>query len=117
MQICADSLTDRAGAATYVALLPVEGKFPRTDVQTGWRSGYTSFGESYIFAGKEQPAKPEDWAFAESWWYTTAQLLRKGKLQLGPLVQKREGGLASISQGLQELRAGRVRGGKLVYAI
>ena len=133
LQICADALTSRSGVAVYTATLPVAGKFPRQDVQHGWTSGYTgefpahvrrinvyshaAFGEIYHFLGQPQPAKPNDLAFAAGFWELTAELLRQDRLRLGPLVQRREGGLAEILNGLSELRTGRVAAGKLVYTI
>lgn len=39
--ICANSLTSQKGVAVYTATLPVMDKFPRQDVEHGWRSGYT----------------------------------------------------------------------------
>ena len=67
--------------------------------------------------GNLQPANPSDLAFAADFWKLTAELLRQDRLRLGPLVHKRERGLAGIPDGLSELRAGRVAAGKLVYTV
>ena len=64
-----------------------------------------------------QPANPSDLAFAAGFWKLTAELLRQDRLRLSPLVHEREGGLAEITDGLSELRAGCVAAGKLVYMI
>ncbi|EAW07077.1 zinc-binding alcohol dehydrogenase family protein [Aspergillus clavatus NRRL 1] len=117
LQICADALTTRPGEAVYTATLPVAGKFPRRDVQHGWTSGYTAFGESYHFLGEPQPAKPDHLEFARGFWKMTAGLLRERRLQLDLLVHQRDGGLAGIPEGLAELQAGQVSAGKLVYTI
>lgn len=114
-QICADALTSRSGAAHYVGVLPVAGPFPRNDVIHGWRSGYTAFGEAYNFAGKMQEARPDDYAFAREFWAASNELVTL--LNLEALVQKRDGGLDGIIRGLEELRGGHVRGGKLVYRV
>ncbi|KAL8717641.1 MAG: hypothetical protein Q9225_005130 [Loekoesia sp. 1 TL-2023] len=117
LQICADALTSRSGVAVYTAALPINDKFPRQNVQHGWTSGYSAFGEVTHLMGKLQPANPADLAFASDFWRLTAELLQQDRLRLGPLVHKREGGLAEIPNGLSELRMGSVAAGKLVYAI
>lgn len=78
---------------------------------------YVTFGETYYFMGKAQPAKSADLAFASRFWDLTAGLLRQDRLRLGPLVHLPEGGLNGIPNGLSELRAGFVAAGKLVYKI
>ena len=77
----------------------------------------TAFGEGTHLAGHLQPANPSDLAFAAEFWKLAAGLLRQDRLRLGPLVHKREGGLAGILDGLSELTAGHVAAGKLVYTI
>ncbi|KAI1502214.1 GroES-like protein [Biscogniauxia marginata] len=117
LQICADALTSRPDEALYTAALPIGDKFPRQDVQHGWTSGYTAFGEMTHLAGKLRPANMVDFTFAADFWKIIAELLRQDRLRLGPLVHRREGGLTEIPKGLSELRSGRVTAGKLVYRI
>lgn len=40
LRICAGALSPRPGVARYAASLPVGGRFPRSDVEAGWTSGY-----------------------------------------------------------------------------
>ena len=80
-------------------------------------NSYAAFGEEYYFLGKPQEAKPDHLAFATAFWQLTEELLRQDQLRLGPLVHKREGGLAAIPQGLAELKTGGVTAGKLVYTV
>ena len=81
------------------------------------KPSHVAFGEAYHFMGKPQAAKPDDLAFAASFWALTEDLLRQDRLRLGPLVHRREGGLAAVPEGLGELKAGGVAAGKLVYTI
>ncbi|OTB00238.1 hypothetical protein M426DRAFT_66299 [Hypoxylon sp. CI-4A] len=117
LQICADALTSQSDVAVYIAALPIGDKFPRKDVQHGWTSGYTAFGEMTHLTGKLRPTSMIDPASAAEYWKMTTELLRHDRLRLAPLVHSREGGLAGIPTGLSELRGGRVSAGKLVYRI
>lgn len=76
-----------------------------------------AFGEVYHFLGRPQPAKTDHLEFARSFWRLTAALLKENRLRLDPLVLRRDGGLDGISRGLEELRAGHVSAGKLVFTL
>lgn len=78
---------------------------------------FAAFGEVYHLLGQPQPAKADDFAFATKFWELVEDLLRQDRFRLGPLVHRREGGLAGIPNGLSELKAGHVAAGKLVFTV
>ncbi|EOD52107.1 putative zinc-binding oxidoreductase protein [Neofusicoccum parvum UCRNP2] len=115
-QICADALSSDEGKPAYSALLFCE--FPRKDIQPKYTLGYTTFGETFTkaFGPGEFPASKEDYEFGSSFWKLTEQLLAEGKFKVHrPDV--RGGGLEGVLEGLEELKAGKVSGKKLVYKI
>lgn len=117
-RICAEALTSRgSGVARYTASLPLGDVFPRDDVQHGWTSGYSSFGEGTHLAGPLREANAADLEFATRFWKLASALLFQDRLRLGPLVHLRPGGLQGVQEGLSELKSGRVSAGKLVYVL
>ncbi|KAI0437716.1 GroES-like protein [Xylaria telfairii] len=78
---------------------------------------YSIFGERFV-KGDETPAKPEEFEFAKTFWEISRRLLEEGKLKAPrTIVNKGGDGLEGILQGLDELRADKVSGGKLVYTL
>ncbi|KAM5356730.1 hypothetical protein ACJ41O_003376 [Fusarium nematophilum] len=78
---------------------------------------YSIFGERFV-KGQETPAKPEEFEFAKSFWEVARQLLEEGKLSVPrTIVNKGGDGFEGILKGLDELRANKVSGGKLVYTL
>lgn len=112
-RVCADSIGVNGGR--YSTLGPVEN-FPRGDVDNLFTLAYTAIGDTCHLGEHEFPANPEDFHFAVKFWAMTEQLLKEGKVKVHP-VTKRPGGLEGILEGLQEMREGRVSGGKLVYTL
>ena len=113
-QICAGALSSKPGTK-YCALLAIE--LPRSDVECGYTLGYTAMGEDFTFrAGAEHPAKPGDFDFAVMFWEVADRLFKAGKIRAPP-IDKRGGGLEGIHGGLDDFRAGKVSGRKLVYRI
>ncbi|KAK4244517.1 hypothetical protein C7999DRAFT_17242 [Corynascus novoguineensis] len=118
LRICADALTSQSsGVARYTASLPVGNAFPRDDVQSGWTSGYSAFGEGTHLAGALGEANAADLEFAAGFWKLAGVLLRQDRIKLGPFVHLRQGGLESVPEGLAELKSGGVSAGKLVYVL
>ncbi|KIW13878.1 hypothetical protein PV08_06659 [Exophiala spinifera] len=116
-QFCADALSDslsQVGSCAYGATLPV--KFPRDDVKATSTLMYSIFGEAFDFAGTKIPALPEDFEFAKKFTSITEKLLAEGKLKTHA-EEVRGGGLDAVPQGLEDLKAGKVSGKKLVYKI
>ncbi|KAF4340133.1 toxD [Fusarium beomiforme] len=78
---------------------------------------YSIFGERF-FKGQETPAQPEEFEFAKKFWEIARQLLEEGKLKAPQTFVNRGGsGFEGILKGLDELRANKVSGGKLVYTL
>lgn len=117
-RICADALTSRGSSvARYTASLPIGDAFPRHDVQHGWTSGYSSFGEGTHLAGPLGEANSADLDFATRFWKLAGALLSQDRIRLGPSVHLRHGGLQGVPDGLSELKSGSVSAGKLVYVL
>ncbi|KAL2194469.1 chaperonin 10-like protein [Corynascus similis CBS 632.67] len=118
LRICADALTSQSsGVARYTASLPVNNAFPRDDVQSGWTSGYSAFGEGTHLAGALGEANAADLEFAAGFWKLAETLLHLDRIKLGPFVHLRQGGLEGVPEGLAELKSGGVSAGKLVYVL
>jgi NADPH:quinone reductase-like Zn-dependent oxidoreductase len=80
--------------------------------------GYDAFGEEYVFMGKTILPKPESLEFATMFYELSQQLLALGVIKpINTIVNKGGNGLEAALNGLDELRAGRVSGAKLVYTL
>lgn len=78
---------------------------------------YTIFGERFV---KKEESLPdlEEFEFAKKFWEISRSLLADGKLKAPrTIVNKGGDGFEGILKGLDELRANRVSGGKLVYTL
>lgn len=80
-------------------------------------SMYTIFGER-VSKLNEIPPIPEEYKFAKKFWELARQLLEENKLH-APRTFVNRGGASfeGILKGLDELRANKVSGGKLVYTL
>ncbi|KAK8125754.1 uncharacterized protein PG998_001513 [Apiospora kogelbergensis] len=124
-EICAASLSTDAerDSPVYGTILPVERevldrvnaavKGPRETLM------YTVFGEPFVKGGKETPADPEEYAFAKDFWELARGFLESGDVKtVTPDVNRGgRGGLEGVLVGLDELRAAKVSGTKLVYTL
>lgn len=105
----------------YATLLPVD-KQQLLDVNPKVDGPYVTlmysiFGERF-FKGQETPAQPEEFEFAKKFWEISRQLLEEGKVKAPQTFVNRGGsGFEGILKGLDELRANKVSGGKLVYTL
>lgn len=79
-------------------------------------SAYATFGEDWGWMGYPIPGKKEDFEYGVELFRIAEKLLEEGKVKVHPPVIK-EGGLEGILDGLQELKEGKVSGGKLVYRV
>ncbi|KAI0466968.1 GroES-like protein [Xylaria cf. heliscus] len=118
-RIIAGSLSNEGGK--YATIMPVEKEEviavnPNVDGPHATLM-YSIFGERFV-KGDETPAKPEEFEFAKTFWEIARQLLEEGKLKAPrTTVNKGGDGLEGILKGLDELRADKVSGGKLVYTL
>lgn len=111
-KICAEAIGDEGGM--YCNLLGVDS--PRKDVRSEFFLGYGLSGEEYIFEGDHYEAHPEEFVFGAEFYNIADRLWHEG--QWKPHPQRLEkGGLSAISDGLQQMREGKVSGEKLVYRI
>ncbi|KUI71861.1 Enoyl reductase LovC [Cytospora mali] len=117
MAMCYAAIGSSGGR--YIALDPVSthGKYLRRDVSADWLMAISMFGLPVRLAGVYgRPAKPELRALALRIFCTTEALIAQGKMK-EPSFQIRPGGLVAVGQGIEELRRGLVKGGKLVYPL
>lgn len=110
--ICAKAIGPAGGI--YCNLLGAYS--PRADVESIFFLGYSMSGEAYIFEGEQMEAKPEDLEFGAQF-YSIAEKLWADKKWTPHPQRVEEGGLLGITDGLQQMREGRVRGEKLVYLV
>jgi NADPH:quinone reductase-like Zn-dependent oxidoreductase len=79
---------------------------------------YTIFGEYFKKAGTEYPPNADEFEYAKKFWEIARELLEQGKLKtVRPIVNRGGSGLEGVLHGLEELKAGKVSAGKLVYTL
>ncbi|KAK7952451.1 uncharacterized protein PG986_008179 [Apiospora aurea] len=124
-ETCAAALSTDAerDRPTYGTIVPVERavldrvnaavRGPRETLM------YSAFGERFVKGEKETPADPAEYAFAKEFWELARGLLASGDVKpVVPDVNRGgKGGLEGVLFGLDELRAGKVSGTKLVYTL
>ncbi|PLN79353.1 hypothetical protein BDW42DRAFT_186747 [Aspergillus taichungensis] len=115
MRLCMDCVSIESSAAycdkalssqggEYSALCPV--RVDRANVNSRLTMGYTAIGKELRYKHMVFEASAEDVAFSKRFWALAEGLLAEGK-----------GGLRGVMEGLEEMRAGRVSGVKLVYNV
>jgi len=117
MKICYEGIGTAGGK--YIALDPfaTHVQYTRREVQADWLMIYSLFGKPVKLAGVYgRPASPEDRGFAAILFPIAEQLLAQGLLKPHP-IEIRSGGLKGITDGIEDLRKGRVRAKKLVYPV
>jgi len=117
MKICYEGIGTAGGK--YIALDPfaTHVQYTRREVQANWLMIYSLFGKPVKLAGVYgRPASPEDRGFAARLFPIAEQLLSQGLLKPHP-IEIRSGGLKGITDGIEDLRKGRVRAKKLVYPV
>lgn len=77
---------------------------------------YTAYGNAFTKFGRHFEANKEDYLFASQLFDICEPLLAAGRLIPHPQA-RREGGLDGILEGLEEMKAGKLSGQKLVYSI
>ncbi|KAL4940081.1 hypothetical protein BDV06DRAFT_224433 [Aspergillus oleicola] len=119
-EIIGNALSSEGGK--YAAIMPVDKS--KVDKVNGNLDGpyltimYSIFGERYEKFGKVVEAMPEEYEFAKVFWEVTRELLADDKLKAPRVILNRGSeGLEGVLKGLDELRANKVSGGKLVYTV
>jgi len=77
---------------------------------------YTIFNEEFEKGGRVTPASKEDFEFAKMFFEVTEKLMAEGKLKPHP-AKVGSGGLKGVLQGMEDMKAGKVSGVKLVYKV
>lgn len=124
LKICVDCISTEATAEFCAKVLSPGGKYssinlsecPRDDVELVKTVGYTFLGEEYTFLGQVTPASSEDFEFSKAFAGMSEQLLKQRKIRSHP-IDLRPGGLAAIPAALEELRAKRISGAKIVVRV
>ncbi|RYP05478.1 hypothetical protein DL765_009827 [Monosporascus sp. GIB2] len=116
MNMCYKAIGSSGG--TYTALKPVvtSVKYSRRDVRADWVMIETVLGVSAEHGTIGRPSSKEHQVFGSRLFSLVEQLLQDGSLRPHPL-DVRDGGLANIPEGVEHLRAGNVRGKKLVVPL
>lgn len=91
-------------------------ELPRADVKSIFFLAYTAMGRSFMYEGAEWPLVPEDYDVAKRFTVLAEALLEQGKIKPHP-ASVRDGGLAAIPSGIQDIKSGKISGEKLVYII
>lgn len=94
----------------------ISGTVPQSVRADEWILSYTALGKPFWFLFKHYPAMPEDYNSASTYLKNLTCLLEEGKVVPVP-HRIMPGGLGDIGKGFEEIRAGRVRGEKLVYRV
>ncbi|KIW87266.1 uncharacterized protein Z519_12169 [Cladophialophora bantiana CBS 173.52] len=114
--ICSRAMGAEPG--TYISFTANGPEIGLPNVKSVKIVSFTVLGRVFSFRAKGPifPVIEDDAAFGGKFADRLELLLRGGKLK--PLrSEEREGGLTNIVSGLEELKAGRVRGRRLVYAL
>jgi NADPH:quinone reductase-like Zn-dependent oxidoreductase len=109
-EICAAAISSSGGDISL--LLPPPKEFSRKDVDIRWTLGYTALGDKY---SDDFPANQEDYEFGSRFWKLSEELINSGKIKTHPVEVRN--GLDGVTQGLQDLKDGKVSGVKLVYTV
>lgn len=112
-RICCDAISSSGGTINY---LDDELETPRTDVTVKNTLAYTMTGEAFDYGEGQLPPAPEDLKFGVEFWKLSTDLFAEGKVKVHK-TRVCSGGLKGIFEGLEQLKAGKVSGVKLVYRI
>ncbi|RHZ67172.1 zinc-binding alcohol dehydrogenase family protein [Aspergillus thermomutatus] len=114
VRICEEAIGAQGGL--YHSLLPAQTGRP--DVKATFMNCCTSIGEPFEYGPDrmEIPSMPSEFEFAQKWAGIVSRLWSHGKLRT-LLVEKRDGGLRKVLDGLKDLKNGSVSARKLVYLV
>jgi len=105
----------------YSTLLPIpESDVRKLNPKVEYKTtlGYTVVGEYFKFGPEEREARPEDFEFGKMFWETSKGLLEEGKVKVHKISLDKYGkGFEGVLKGLNAMRAGKVSGEELVFAV
>lgn len=112
-------LLSREGEARYASLLPGVAEMVKSlnpTVRTSFPLAYAALGEPWVFVTTHYEASPRDFEFQKELIEVAEGLFSQQKLQAPRVFLNRGGkGLSGVLHGMDEMRNGKVSGGKLVY--
>ena len=114
--ICLAALSTDVANKKPVLTTLIKSENTREDVDLKLTIAYTIFGEDFFFKSMEIKAQHENLEFGKKFWRLSEKLFAEGKVKTHT-VELRQGGLDGIMQGLDDLKANRISGKKLVYRI
>jgi NADPH:quinone reductase-like Zn-dependent oxidoreductase len=119
--LCGKALSD-SEPSKYAVIIESDGKMlAQTNPQVEgpfFTLGYDIFGEPYEWRGRAVPRKPDEVEHAIMFYEVARKLLASGIVKpIDPILNNPESGLEGVLKGLDKLRAGEVRAGKLVYTL
>ncbi|GFF74766.1 protein TOXD [Aspergillus udagawae] len=114
VQICEATIGDSGGL--YHSLLPVQTA--RSDVVATFSNSCTAIGEPFEYGPDRMviPSVPAEFEFAKKWAGIVSTLWSQGKIRT-LVVEKRDGGLRKVLDGLKDLKNRSVRARKLAYLV
>ncbi|KAI5866826.1 putative alcohol dehydrogenase [Durotheca rogersii] len=121
VEVCAAALSD-AEESKYATIISVDKDLlrqlnPKVDGPY-FHLAYDAFGDGYPWWDGDVPPKPDELEFGTRFLSLTPQLLADGTIRpIRTFVNRGGSGLEGVLKGLDELRAGRVSAGKLVYTL
>lgn len=123
-EICARAMSN-AEKSFYTTINPLPVKsimaMKKSNAKIGMPGStmaYDAFGDAYMFMGKTVLPKPDEMQYANRFIEMSKVLLEEGLLKpIHISVNSTGSGLEGALRGLDELRAGRVSGTKLVYTL
>jgi NADPH:quinone reductase-like Zn-dependent oxidoreductase len=111
-RICYDSFGPSGGKYSSIVF---SAETPRPEIDRSMVMAYESYGQYFRKWNMDFPAKPDLYAFTAKFWTLVEPLLANGSLKPHPT---REGkGFEGILDGLDDMRAQRYSGEKLVYTL
>lgn len=117
MRMCYEAIGATGGRYCALETVSTRVKYTRRDVYTDWVMAPTLFGNPVKLAGVYgRPAMPSNRQLAAMLFRMAESLIKQGILR-PPRYEIRIGGLRSVEEGVEDLRRGKIKGGKLVYPL
>jgi aspyridone synthetase trans-acting enoyl reductase len=117
MKMCYEAIGSSGGS--YISLEPTttQVKYTRRDIRADWLMAHSILGVSLKLRGAfGRPSTPDHRNFGAHWFPLVERMLQEGQLKNHPL-EIREGGLANMSNIVEDFRSGTVRARKLVVPL